>query len=97
VKGISTYVPFLRFKKNNSYCKKIATSPFKSLTYHRIAENYILHPRNLEHLTLILEISIKNKQTIHKRSIPSIVHEKVIPITPKGPKILEEVFHNGEE
>jgi hypothetical protein len=97
VRGRSTYVPLLGFQQNKTSCNKIASSPFTSTTYHKIVENYSLHPRNQEHLTLIAEISIQNQQTIHNRSFPSIAHERERPITPKGPKISEVLLHNGEE
>jgi hypothetical protein len=64
-------------------------SLFTSTTYQRIAENYLFHPRNQEHLTLIAKISIQNQQTIHKRSVPNIACERERPITPKGSKISE--------
>jgi len=62
VKGRSTYVPSLGFQQNKTSCNKIAISPFTSTKYHRIAENYLLYPRNQEHKTLIAEISIQNQQ-----------------------------------
>jgi hypothetical protein len=79
VKGRSTYVPSLGFQQNKTSCNKIAISPFTSTKYHRIAENYLLYPRNQEHKTLIAEISIQNQQNIHKRPPPSIVHKRERP------------------
>jgi len=51
-------------------------------------------------LTLIIEISIQNKKTIHKRSIPNIVHEREIPITIKGQKFQKwshKWWDNGDD
>jgi hypothetical protein len=53
VRGRIMYVPLLRFQQNNISFNKIAISPFTLKKYHRIAENYLLHPRNQEHKTLI--------------------------------------------
>jgi hypothetical protein len=53
---------------------------------------YLVHPRNQENLTLIAEISIQNQRTVHKRSIPSVAHERERPLTPKGPTISELIL-----
>jgi hypothetical protein len=62
VRRRNTYVLLLGFQQNKTSSNKIAISPFTSTNYHRIAENYLLHPRNQEHKTLIAEISIQNEQ-----------------------------------
>jgi hypothetical protein len=78
VRGRSTYVPLLGFQQTRILAKN-RNLPFTSTIYHRIAENYLLYPRRQEQKTLIAKISIQNKQTIHKRPFPSIVHERERP------------------
>jgi hypothetical protein len=72
----STYVFLLGFQQNKITCNKIAISPFTSTRDNRIAENYLLHPRNQEHKTLIAEISIQMSKPSTNEPPSSIAHKR---------------------
>jgi hypothetical protein len=77
-------------QQNNNFTKNINS-------INKIAKIYLLHPKNQENFTVMEKISIQNQQTIHKRSFPSIVHEKERASNPKRAKISEVAPHNGEK